>query len=199
MYIQVLREQSNESISWSRGQRNRIRWANTRVPGWRKLLKILSECESHSVVSNSLWPHGLYSPWNFLGQNTVVGSLSLLQGIFPTQGSNPGLLHCKRILYQLSHKGSPLRQIIFQILSGGQVWLVLSIPKYTSNQNQKNATFWVWRICFCCILKNCTPTKGRVCFYRKLKTFFSFFFTNTLSREGLMTWSNDTRNEKKAK
>ena len=36
-----------------------------------------------------------------------VASCSLLQGIFPTQGSNPGLLHCRRILYQLSHKGSP--------------------------------------------------------------------------------------------
>ena len=50
---------------------------------------------------------GLHSPWNSLGQNTGVGSLSLLQGIFPTQGSNPGLLHCRQILYQLSHKGSP--------------------------------------------------------------------------------------------
>ena len=59
------------------------------------------------VMSNSLWPHGLYSPWNSLGQKTGVGSISLLQGIFPTQGSNPGLLHCRRILYQLSHKGSP--------------------------------------------------------------------------------------------
>ena len=45
--------------------------------------------------------------WNSPGQNTGVGSLSLLQGIFPTQGSNPGLLHCRWILYQLSHKGSP--------------------------------------------------------------------------------------------
>ena len=35
------------------------------------------------------------------------GSLSLLQGIFPTQGSNPGFLHCSRSLYQLAHKGSP--------------------------------------------------------------------------------------------
>ena len=48
----------------------------------------------------------LYSPWNSLGQNTGVGSLSLLQGIFPTQGLNPGLLHCRWILYKLSHKGS---------------------------------------------------------------------------------------------
>ena len=52
-------------------------------------------------------PHGLYSPWNSPGQNTVVGSCSLLQGIFPTQGSNPGLLCCRRTLYQLSHQGSP--------------------------------------------------------------------------------------------
>ena len=63
--------------------------------------------ESHSVMSNSLWPHGLHSPWNSPGQNTGVGSLSFLQGIFPTQGLNPGLPHCRQILYQLSHKGSP--------------------------------------------------------------------------------------------
>ena len=48
-----------------------------------------------------LWP-----PWNSPGQNTGVGSLSLLQGIFPTQQLNPDLLHCRQILYQLSHKGS---------------------------------------------------------------------------------------------
>ena len=58
-------------------------------------------------MSDSLRPHGLYSPWNSPGQNTGVGSLSLLQGIFPTPGSNPGLPHCRRIHYQLSHKGSP--------------------------------------------------------------------------------------------
>ena len=61
--------------------------------------------ESCSVVSSSLWPHGLYSPWNSPGQNTRVGSLSLLQGIFPTQGSKPSLPHCRWILYQLSHQG----------------------------------------------------------------------------------------------
>ena len=63
-------------------------------------------CDSHSFVSNSLWPHGLYSPWTSPGQNTGVGSLSLLQEIFPTQGSNPGLPDCRWILYQLSHWGS---------------------------------------------------------------------------------------------
>ena len=49
--------------------------------------------ESRSVMSDSLRPHGLYSPWNSQGQNTAVGSLSLLQGIFPTQESNPALSH----------------------------------------------------------------------------------------------------------
>ena len=49
-----------------------------------------------------------YNPWNSPGHNTGVGSCFLLQGIFPTQGSNPGLPHCRRILYQLSHKGGPL-------------------------------------------------------------------------------------------
>ena len=47
------------------------------------------------------------SPWDSLGKNTGVGSHSLLQGIFPMQGLNPSLLHCRWILYQLSHKGSP--------------------------------------------------------------------------------------------
>ena len=51
--------------------------------------------ESHSVVPNSLQPQRLHSPWNSPGQNTGVGSLSLLQGIFPTQGSNPDLPHCR--------------------------------------------------------------------------------------------------------
>ena len=51
--------------------------------------------ESCSVVSDTLRPCRLYSPWNSPGQNTGVGSLFLLQGIFPTQGSNPGLPHCR--------------------------------------------------------------------------------------------------------
>ena len=105
------------------------------------------ERESHSTVSSSLWPHGLYSTWDSLGQgfpqarilpspgglpnssieprspalqadplpaepwgkpkNTGVGSLSLLQEIFPTRESNWGLLHCRHILYQLTYQGSP--------------------------------------------------------------------------------------------
>ena len=64
--------------------------------------------ESCSVVSESLRLHGLYSPRNSPGQNTGVGSLPLLQGIFPTQGLNSGLLHCRQIIYQLGHKWSQI-------------------------------------------------------------------------------------------
>ena len=65
------------------------------------------ESESCSVISDSSRSHGLYSSWNSPGQNTGVGSLSLLQEIFPTQGLNAGLPHCRQILYQLSHRGCP--------------------------------------------------------------------------------------------
>ena len=82
-----------------------------------------SETESCSVVSDSLWPHGLYSPWNSSDQNTRVGNLSLLQGIFPTQGLNPGLLYCRQIFYQLSHKGSPrILEWVAYPFSSGSSW-----------------------------------------------------------------------------
>ena len=60
----------------------------------------------------SLQPHGLQltrllCPWDSTGKNTGVGHYALLEGIFPTQGSYPGFLHCKWILYQLSYQGSP--------------------------------------------------------------------------------------------
>ena len=82
-------------------QRQRLSWALNLPDKGPKC-----ESESHSVLSNSLRPHGLYSPWNSPGQNTGVGSLSLRQGIFPSQGSSPVLLYCRWILYQLSHRGS---------------------------------------------------------------------------------------------
>ena len=70
------------------------------VPGEKWKWKSLS-------LSNSLWPYGLYSPWNSPGQKTEVGSFSLLQGIIPPQGLNSGLPHYRQILYQLSYKESP--------------------------------------------------------------------------------------------
>ena len=79
--------------------------------------------EGCSVVSDSLWPHGLYSPWNSAGQNTGVGSFSLLQGTFLTQGLNP---HCRQISYQMSHKGSP------RILE----WIAYSFSSRSSQSNR---------------------------------------------------------------
>ena len=68
---------------------------------------------SHSVLSYSLWSHGLYParllcPWSSPGLNTEVGCHSLLQGILLTHRSNPGLLHCRRIHCHLSYRDSYL-------------------------------------------------------------------------------------------
>ena len=66
-----------------------------------------------SAMSDCLRPHGLYArllcPWGFSRQEPGVGCHALHQGIFPTLGLNPGLLHCRQILYHLSHQGSPLK------------------------------------------------------------------------------------------
>ena len=81
------------------------------------LHKIYNETQydvfSCSVMSDSLRPHGveptrLLCPLNFPGKNTGVGCHFLLQQIFPTQGLNPGLLHCRQVLYHLSQQESPM-------------------------------------------------------------------------------------------
>ena len=93
-------------------------------------------------MSNSLWPHGLYSPWNSPSQNTGVGSLSLLRGIFPTQGSNPGLPHCRQFLYQLSHTGSPKRGTV--MIKSNPIptrWVTHRLE----NNNTKEVLTLLWR------------------------------------------------------
>ena len=78
-------------------------------------------CISWSGVSDSLQTHGLqpasfFCPWNPPGKYIEVGNHSLLQGIFPTQGLNLGLPHCRQILYCLSHQGSsPKKVLIIQL------------------------------------------------------------------------------------
>ena len=85
--------------------------SNSGVPHCRQTLYRLSHQGSPKIngtdLTRSRVSWGTIAVWNSPGQNTGVGSLSLPQGIFPTQGSNPGSPHCRRILYQLSHKGSP--------------------------------------------------------------------------------------------
>ena len=82
-------------------------WLPGTVPGTVTALLF-----SHSVVSDSLWPYGLWParllhPWDSPGMNTGMGCHFLLQGISPTQESNLPLLHCRQILYRLSYEGSP--------------------------------------------------------------------------------------------
>ena len=78
-----------------------------------------------SVVSTSLRPHGLkptrlHCPWDFPGQNTGVGYSVLLQGVFPTQGSNPGLLCCRQILYVWATGETPC--ILYIILDLSKIY-----------------------------------------------------------------------------
>ena len=81
-------------------------WVRAGRGSWREHVKVVQSCP----MSHSLWPHGLHSPWNSPGQKTGVGSLSLLQGIFPTQGLNPRLPHCGRILLPAEPQGYSLRR-----------------------------------------------------------------------------------------
>ena len=96
-------------LAWTNEQQdNGMHWRNKRRRQWHPTPVLLPE-KSHgwTQLSPTLRPHGLYSPWKSPGQNTGVGRLTLLQWIFSTKELNWGLLHCRRILYQLSYKGSP--------------------------------------------------------------------------------------------
>ena len=98
-------------------------------------------------MSESLQPHGLYSPQNPPGQNTGVGSLSLLQGIFPTQGLNPGLPHGTQILYQLCHKGRPriLELVAYTFCRSSQTRNQTRVS-YIAGGFFFNYLFFYWRI-----------------------------------------------------
>ena len=112
---------NKQGASWLRGETATISIVFASLPGrclvpkpqnnlparkWQSWLES-EKWKSLSFVWLFATPRTLLSPWNSPGQNTGVGNLSLLQGIFPTHGSNAGLPHCRQILYQLSHKGSP--------------------------------------------------------------------------------------------
>ena len=86
-----------------------INKAPTRQPKREsQLLSRVQFCDPHG-----LQPTRLLCPWNSPGKDTRVGCQFLLQGIFPTEGLNPGLLHCRQILYLLSQQGSPTWQLFF--------------------------------------------------------------------------------------
>ena len=88
---------------------------NQQMPSITSLFSLSKSSVSHSVVSNSSRSHGLQPartlcPWNSLGKNTGVNSHSLLQEIFPIEGSNPSLLHCRQVLYRLCHSEEARRK-----------------------------------------------------------------------------------------
>ena len=92
-------------------------------------------CISRLVVSNSLQPQGLQSSrlsslWNSPGKNIGAGCHFLLQGIFPTQGSNLGLLHCRQMLYHLSQQGNPI------------VRCAVTQREINSNRSEGNKPLW---------------------------------------------------------
>ena len=99
----------------------------------------VSESESGSVVSDSLQSHGPYTPWNSPGWNTGVVAFPFSGGIFPTQGLNPGLPHCRQILYQLSRKGKPFVSEVtcFTTLEGKLLLVILLLDlKYLFNDRR---------------------------------------------------------------
>ena len=129
----------------------------TAAPGLQTCCAVLGR----AVVSDSLQPHGLWParllcPWDSPGKNTGVGCHALLQGMFPTQGSNPHLPHCRLILYQLSHQGSPriLEWVAYLFSSGSSQprnWTTVSCTAggfFTSSatreaQPQQPASRWL--------------------------------------------------------
>ena len=102
-------------------------------------------------MSDFLQPHGLYSPWN------SPECCSILQGIFPTQGSNPGLLHCRQILYQLSHQGTP------RILE----WVAYPFSRESSRLRNRTRVS--------CTAGGFLPTElsGKIGFWMNLLTFYT--------------------------
>ena len=98
--------QMETSAKWRERERERVQVRERRGGGQRREKE---NKEKNEIVKWKSLSHVrvFATPWNSPGQNTGVDSLSLLQGIFPTQGMNSGLPHCRQILYQLSHKGSP--------------------------------------------------------------------------------------------
>ena len=116
------REQKSLGISWPCDNQYQLvsaqfRYFRLLLPWFSYPLSSSQLCDfvvvfSCSVISDSLQPHELQPtrllcPWNSLGKNTGGGSHSILQGVFPTQGLNPCLLHCQQILYHLNHQESP--------------------------------------------------------------------------------------------
>ena len=113
-----------------------------RVGRWRRGRGKERVSESHLVMSRSLWPYELHSPWSSPGQNTGVGSHALLQGVFPTQGLNPGLPHCRqlsRFTSWASREAQETARLLLNAISG--LWLLLGLTDPTHPSPNTRVTF----------------------------------------------------------
>ena len=140
-------------------------------------------------MSDSLQPHGLqptrlHRSWHFPGKSTGVGCHFLLQEIVPTQGLNPGLLHCRWILYRLSSQGSP----------GSRPEELLNIPHSTgqppTTKDCSGEQMLTWRdhsysrsFLFCCSQEWRTESKSSVFFPIKCLLSFGALFLETVLKE----------------
>ena len=150
-----------------------------------------------------MWPHRLYGSWNFPGQNTGEGSLSLLHRIFPTQGLNPGLLHCRRILHSLSYQGSPTHIYIYPcIYSVHRLLFHISVLPSEILFCLKNFLLvkWVlvyeWNIFLASMWKssNSVTNEGKItvfyhCSFRSVFFFFFFFCLSSFTTFSLLLFS----------
>ena len=104
-----------EDSLYNRFESGKISWLPSNYNHSWNILNMICAVLSRSGVSNSLWPHGLLPtrllcPCGSSRQEYWSGLHAFLQGIFPTQGLNPSLSHCRRIVYYLSHQGSYCKQ-----------------------------------------------------------------------------------------
>ena len=175
------KRQAEDTVGGSEG----IEWARTI---WSCSV-LLSESEKVAQSSPTLWDPMHCSPWNSPGQNTGVGSLSLLQGNLPNQGSNPGLPNCKWILYQLRHKGSPrvLEWVAYPFARGS------SRPRNRTRVSCIAGAFFTnwamnwhptpsWEQIRCCLLCSCTENDEE-CYKDKYCLKFLDLYTQNNTQE----------------
>ena len=104
-------------------------------------MKLVKVAQSYPTLCNPMGcgPPRLLCPWDSSGKNTGMGCLSLLQGIFPTQGLNPGHLRCMQILYHLSHQDSPMKPV-----PGAKKIGDCCVKEKKSPERLPNTTRWHW-------------------------------------------------------
>ena len=113
---------------------------------WEKSNHTLKKWSQSCSVLSTLCDPIDYSPWNSLGQNTGEGSISLLQEIFPNQGSNPGLLHCRQIFLPAEPQEKPTLSRIPSFFSGTKVLEEIFYHVLTAPWMSRCSSLQTWQI-----------------------------------------------------